>query len=72
MKKTKVIALCLAVTCMISVLGGCSGTKKADNGKVTVTMWLKPAEDDLEWKIETNERMEKALLEKFPDINFEF
>lgn len=72
MKKTKIIALCLSAVSMVSVFSGCSDKKTADGDKVTVTMWLKPAEDAQEWKIETNDRMEKALVEKFPEINFEF
>lgn len=72
MKKTKIIALCLAAVSMVSVFSGCSNKKTVEDGKVTVTMWLKPGEDDLEWKVETNDRMEKALVEKFPEINFEF
>ncbi len=72
MRKTKSIALCLAAVSMASVFSACSNTKITGDDKVTITMWSKPAEDEHEWRIEQNAKMEKALMEKFPDINFEF
>ena len=72
MKKIKIISLCLAVVSMVSLLPGCSGTKMADSEKVTITMWSKPAEIVHEWEFELVDKMEKDLIEKFPDINFEF
>ena len=72
MKKTKIIALCLAAVSMVSVFSGCSSKQEADGEKITIRLWNKPGEGDTEWKIETNDRMEKALTEKFPNVNFEF
>ena len=62
MKKTKIIALCLAAVSMVSVFSGCSSKQEADGEKITIRLWNKPGEGDTEWKIETNDRMEKALI----------
>ena len=72
MKKTKFIALCLAAVCMLSVFSGCSSKQEADGEKITIRLWNKPGEGDTEWKIETNDRIEIALTEIFPNVNFEF
>ena len=72
MKMKKIISACLAVACVASLLGGCGGQKQASSEKVTLTLWNRPAEGDLEWKIEQNNRLEESLKEKFPNINFDF
>ena len=72
MKMRKLIALCLVAVLALSVLSGCGDQNGASNGKIKLTLWNRPGEGDLEWKIESNNRFEKAIQEKFPDIEFEF
>lgn len=72
MKKRKIVAMCLAAVCAASLFGGCGGQKQADNEKITLTLWNRPAEDAMESIIESNKRFEEAIQKQFPDINFEF
>ncbi|MBP3359962.1 MAG: extracellular solute-binding protein [Clostridia bacterium] len=69
----KALAALLAAAFCVPLAGGCGKSPKtADEEKVKLTLWLRPPADALEHKIISNERMEAVLIEKFPDIEFDF